>query len=109
MIQKNTVDPTSVVSIIRGVGEAVMACGVTSGALDIAEAVIQEVAKGRDGIVGTEDDLIPSHVVELVGLFVKKSVVRDFASWSLEGLVPPTASRASCLSFLSCLPWFAKP
>lgn len=89
LIEKKGIDPGDVASIIRGVGVVVKnaSTGKTDVELvDITQAVIEEVAKGQDGISGTDDDLIPATVLSLLKTIAEHDAVRGFAAWAIEEL-----------------------
>jgi hypothetical protein len=104
-IASKAVDPASVVSIIREVGAQVQKLRVDYGsmsfttALDITEAVIIEVAKGKDGLHGTDDDLIAPKVVDMVKLFTSDGIVRDFAALALDSI---RSGPSGICRFLPC-------
>lgn len=85
MIVAKEIDARSVVAIVRGIGEIAKSMSVQPGNLiQIIETTIVEVAKGRDGLLGTADDLIPASVVDMVKLFAEQGIVHDLATWASE-------------------------
>jgi hypothetical protein len=98
MIETGQVDATSVVAIIRAVGSVAKSVDIGNSAAAVAVVgdVIAEVAKGKDGVVGTDDDLIPVHVVNMMKMFVQQGTVHDLAVWSLD------FRTGGCLSRLFC-------
>ena len=44
--------------------------------LDDALVIIEQIAKGTDGIAGTSDDIISSEIVETLKILVKQNLVK---------------------------------
>lgn len=81
MIRSGQLSPFSAIEIIRA--------ATNIGAdLDAVESIIEEIAKGADGIGGTADDLIPVSTVEILRTLLHSGVVRDVVSWVADLLSP---------------------
>lgn len=96
LMSKGRVDTTSAIAIIRCIGDVCTSnSGVPTGAaaIDIIEAVVVEIAKGRDGVLGTADDLIPPKVLGVIQTIVHQELVRDLASWAAEVAFLPRVLR----------------
>lgn len=76
-IAAGSLDPASAVGIIR-------AAASLGASWDTVEAVVAELAKGADGIAGTEDDVIPPSTVALLSALLRSGVVRDMAAWGAQ-------------------------
>lgn len=97
LIAAGKVDPSSLASLARGIGDIVKrtgAIGPGPGAVELTAAVITEVAKGRDGLLGTEDDLIPASVVGAIKLLTDQGAMSDVAELAL-GAAAAAAKRAT--------------
>lgn len=109
-IQAGQVDARSAVAIIRAVGDLCKRAGVSLAHMpEVAEAVVVEVAKGKDGILGTADDLISSEVLSALQSLVGLGMVRELAAWACERapvVFEETARR--CRGCLPCLPCLKK-
>ena len=76
-IAGGSLSPTSAVAIINTAASL-------GASWDIVEDVIAEIAKGADGISGTEDDIIPASTVSTLKTLLHGGVVRDMASWVVD-------------------------
>lgn len=97
MIAAGRVSPFSVIEIVR----AVVATGAS---WDIVEDVVEEIAKGADGIGGTADDLIPQSVLGVMLTLLRTGAVRDLVSWvaALSRAAAPAAPPQSWWRRLAC-------
>lgn len=77
MIATGTLDPGSAVGIIKAVA-------TVGASWDVVEDVVAEIAKGADGIAGTEDDLIPASTLSMLSALLHSGVVRDMVGWAAE-------------------------
>ena len=95
-IRDGSVDVGSLAGLAKAVASAVAshAGGPALDALSLTEAVIVEVAKGADGQLGTDDDLLPETVVNAVRLLASQGVMRDIASLSLGSSTPAVVGKA---------------
>ena len=44
---------------------------------DLVIKTLEEICKGQDGLVGTSDDLIPKHVMEILKSVLSLGIVQD--------------------------------
>lgn len=87
MIRSGQLSPFSAIEIIRA--------ATNIGAdLDAVESIIEEIAKGADGIGGTADDLIPASTMEILRTLLHSGVVRDVVSWVADLLSGDTPAGA---------------
>lgn len=109
-IREGKVDAGSAVAIIRAVGNLCKRTGVSLASMpEVAEAVLVEVAKGKDGILGTDDDLITPEVLGALQSLVGMGVVRELAAWACERApVIFEESVKRCRGCLPCLPCLKK-
>lgn len=78
MIRTGALNPFSAIDIVRA--------ATTLGAnFDTIEAVVEEIAKGADGIGGTADDLIPMSTMSLLRTLLHSGAVRDILGWFWSG------------------------
>lgn len=85
MIRAGKVDASSAVALIRAVGDACKASRVKQASMaDVVEAVVVEIAKGQDGVLGTADDLISANVLNILTSLIQNQLVRELASWAVE-------------------------
>lgn len=94
MIRTGNLNPFSAIEIIR----AATNIGADLGAV---ESIVEEIAKGADGVGGTADDLIPAATLEILKTLLRSGVVRDVVSWVADLLpvnVPdtPEEAKAAC-------------
>lgn len=75
--------PFSAVGIVR------QAFGLGLGVADTID-VVEEIAKGRDGIGGTMDDILPMETVQALRGMLQSSVVQDMLQWVTELTTKPT-------------------
>lgn len=73
MINHGNVDATSVSSIVKA------ATSIVNNPWDVVE-VIEELAKGADGIEGTRDDLICPSTMAKLRVLLRHDLVEDLAS-----------------------------
>lgn len=86
LIGKGKVDCMSAVALVRATGDACRSVGVSKAdTADVIEAVVVEIAKGGDGVLGTADDLVPANVLTILRSLCRNEVVRDLAAWAAEG------------------------
>lgn len=83
-IAAGQLDPGGAVAIIRA------AAGLLGGdraaaSWDLVEDVIAELAKGADGVSGTQDDLIPPPTAAMLSALLHGGVVRDMVAWATGG------------------------
>ena len=94
LISKGRVDCTSAVAVIRAVGDVCKSARIARNAVvDVIEAVVVELAKGKDGILGTADDLIPPGVLQVLQTLIHQEVVRELAAWAGEMSMLPRILR----------------
>lgn len=74
LLAKGSINPQSAVEIVR-------AAGAVGARWETVEEVIQELARGADGISGTADDLIPPDTLGVLLMMLHSGVVRDLAGW----------------------------
>ena len=72
MINRGHVDAASVTSIVKA------ATSLVNNPWDVVE-VIEELAKGADGIEGTKDDLISPDVMAKLRVLLRHDLVEDMA------------------------------
>jgi HEAT repeat protein len=89
LIANGDVDVNSAVQLIRAAADV----GASWSAV---EDVMIEIAKGRDGVAGTADDLIPESTVNLLKVLLHSGVVRDIAAWAAEGLSGVVDGATGC-------------
>jgi len=75
MIASGQVNPLSAIDIIRTAASV-------GASWDVVEDVVAEIAKGADGIAGTQDDLIPASTVNMLSALLHSGVVRDIVAWA---------------------------
>lgn len=83
LLVRGAVDSHSAIAIIRAtteVAQSVVGPSKTN-VVDIIEAVILEIAKGRDGVLGTADDLISADILDILQTMLSQQLVRDLAAW----------------------------
>lgn len=90
-IEDGTVDPTSAFGIIQSVATA-------GASWEIVESVLDLLAKGADGIAGTQDDVIPETTMIVLRIMLRHRVVRDLAAWATamfqkDRCNPPTTAQ----------------
>lgn len=97
MLSHGTVDPRSAISIIRATTEVAQSIvGPTkTNLVDIIEGVIVKIAKGRDGVLGTTDDVISADVLDILRMMLEHQLVRDVAAWVTD------VAAVSCVPKLS--------
>ena len=100
MLARGAVDPHSAISIIRATTEVAQSVvgpsrKTSTNIVDIIEAVIIEIAKGRDGVLGTADDLISADILDILQSMLNQRLVRDLAAWVTD------------VAVVSCIPKFA--
>lgn len=83
MIRSGNLNPFSAIDIIR-------AATKIGASRDAVEEIVTEVAKGADGIGGTEDDLIPMATLDILRTLLRSGIVRDLVAWVYD-LVSPAA------------------
>ena len=85
LIARGVLDTSSAVAIIRAVGDVCKAARISQTCIvDVVETVVVEIAKGKDGILGTADDLIPPAVLDVMQTLIHQEVVRELAAWASE-------------------------
>lgn len=98
LVLQGRVDPASAISLVRAVGDACKQMGVSrSEAGDVIEAVVVELAKGRDGALGTADDLVSPATLDTLRMLCDHQLVHDLAAWAAE------AQRRLLPRLLPCL------
>lgn len=85
LLDQGRVDRTSAIALVRATGDACRTVGVCKAeAADVIEAVVVEIAKGGDGVLGTADDLLSPQVLTVMRTLCRHEVVRDLAAWAAE-------------------------
>lgn len=104
LIADGRADPASAISLVRAVGDACRLVGVDRGqASDVIEAVLVEIAKGKDGVLGTEDDLVAPRVLDALRMLCDQELVRDLAAWAAEACVRRVSWLSPVLQVLRML------
>ncbi len=90
--------------------EIVRAVGRVSARWDIVEAVVEEIAKGPDGVIGTDDDLIPQKTLESLRALLDHGVVKDITDWisGVEAAGPTQAPSTGLLGLVKQIWAFLK-
>lgn len=85
LVIKGKFDATSALSIVRGVARVCVSLRVKNGcAPRVVQAVVVDVAKGKDGILGTRDDLINPTVLRLVNAMTQSPHYDDLTSLAVD-------------------------
>lgn len=85
LLEQGSVDGASAIALVRATGDACRAAGVSKeDAADVIEAVVVEMAKGPDGVLGTADDLLNPRVLAVMQTLCRHEQVRDLAAWAAE-------------------------
>lgn len=72
-IQDGTLNAGNALDIIKKVSQAVR------GDKEAAVDVIEEIARGRDTILGTQDDCIPPETVKILKMLLESDLVSQLA------------------------------
>ena len=72
-IQEGRLDPTNAIDIVKKVARLVR------GDKEAAVEVIELLARGPDGILGTEDDYIPQDTVNVLKMLLDTALVSQLA------------------------------
>lgn len=81
-IMQRKVDPMSAFAIVARGMELLETYKQLSGEQkkDYIIAVVQDLAKGADGIPGTKDDLLPQSTVNALGALLRENILANFIS-----------------------------
>lgn len=70
---------------------------------DVVMSIILDVAKGKDGILGTSDDLIPPHIIEEIHAMKNTSLLSDCIALTREVLDKKKCNIPKCIFCVSKL------
>lgn len=89
MVKQGGVSPFSVMEIVAVAYKL-------SPEWETVEDIVSEIAKGADGVSGTQDDLIPAATLHVLVMLLRNGVVRDIATWMTKQAPAATCPFRKC-------------
>lgn len=112
MIQQKKVNITSAISLLKVGMQKAEALRSLSGKekQDLVVDILSTIAKGADGIEGTQDDLIPSSVIAAIRAMIEHDLVAstiDIIIDATQGRIDINEAQTCLAGFASCLGRFS--
>lgn len=110
MIRQNELDTSNLFKFIKHIVKIVDETNKSSKIKlsndqkhDVVMSIILDVAKGKDGILGTSDDLIPKHIVDEIHAMKNTSLLSDCISLTRDALNNKRCNVPKCVFCVSKL------
>ena len=90
MIKTNKINKNNAIDLIKDIFKNIeleLPNTNEKSKVDIVVEYVKQIAKGKDGILGTEDDMLPKHVIDDMEKMASTSIFLDIVHLCKDGIM----------------------